>query len=320
MIYNANLIITNRCNSRCTNCQIWQFQENLIELNPNQLKRIFLLPELKGLTDLGVSGGEPFLKEDLLECMKTIFSANNNINNIFITTNGSRIKETLLFCELMTQMKKNLQIGVSIDGDRDTNRSIRGVDNLDCCILLIRSIRKEFPNIHVSISTTICKKNCNEKNLEFIRNISNQLMCDYTFRVADVAESYYKNGEFDNSLSDNQMTLVVDHIIKYKFDDPFMKESLIYYLTKKVPLLFDYENNRVKCRAGERFVFIQSDGAIYPCLYSKQCIGDISGFKMDFILEPMSKCPCCTECTVWPVIIDINRLSNKVRGIDHEKM
>ena len=67
MIYNANFIITNKCNSRCRNCNIWA-NDKKNDLNVNEINKLFSLNEFRNVTDLGLSGGEPFIRADLLEC------------------------------------------------------------------------------------------------------------------------------------------------------------------------------------------------------------------------------------------------------------
>lgn len=304
MIYNANLIITNRCNSKCTNCSIWKEARKEKEMTIEEIEKLFSIKELRGLTELGISGGEPFLRNDLVEVLEAIFKINNNIEKIYLTTNASMKKNVKKVCKLLEEKNKKLCLGISIDGDREINQIIRGVDSYNNAIELIKEIKENYPTVDVQISFTICKRNCKRYILEHIKKIAKQLDCDYSFRIAEISEQYYRNTKVDNDLSKAQMKLVINFIIENKLKDDFMKEALYYYITGKVPIMYDYKNNVNKCEAGKSFVFIQADGKIYPCLYSNKAIGDINGFYKDIDIDyKLLKCPCMTECTVWPMII-----------------
>lgn len=305
MIYNANLIITNRCNSKCTNCNIWRYGKDDKSMGIEEIRKLFLLPELSNITELGISGGEPFLRKDLKEVIENIFDVNQKIEKIYLTTNASVPENVINVCRLIEQKHKKMCLGVSIDGNRETNKKVRGVDSYDKAISLIKCIVEKFPTIDVQISFTICKTNCNIQNLEHIKKLSQDLKCDYSFRIAETSEQYYRNSKVDNNLTEEEKALVIEFIINNKLEDLFMKEALYYYVTGKVPIMYDYKNKVSTCEAGKSFVFIQSDGSIYPCLYSSECIGNINGFfkNNDDKIYKTKKCPCMTECTIWPMII-----------------
>ena len=72
MIFQSNLpidcvlAVTYKCNSRCTMCDIWKLKENS-NLELDYYKK---LP--KTLRDINVSGGEPFLRQDLVQLIKIL--------------------------------------------------------------------------------------------------------------------------------------------------------------------------------------------------------------------------------------------------------
>ena len=56
------------------------------------------------------------------------------------------------------------------------------------------------------------------------------------------------------------------------------------------------------CEAGNLFIFVKSDGNIYPCIYSEQIIGNINEGLFLFNLNRLKSCPCCTECSIYPML------------------
>ena len=63
------LALTYRCNSRCTMCDIWKM-ENSPELPVLEFAK---LPS--SLRDINLSGGEPFLRQDLAEIVAVVAKA-----------------------------------------------------------------------------------------------------------------------------------------------------------------------------------------------------------------------------------------------------
>ena len=70
-----DLIITEQCNSRCKICSIWR--EGVNSRSELSLEDIKKLLDSKCLGDIGcidISGGEPFLRQDLVEIVKLVSS------------------------------------------------------------------------------------------------------------------------------------------------------------------------------------------------------------------------------------------------------
>jgi MoaA/NifB/PqqE/SkfB family radical SAM enzyme len=121
--------VNNYCNQRCKTCNIWEnnpIEEKKRELKLNEIERIFSqFPKIFWLT---ITGGEPFLRRDLVEIVKIAYEK-SKVNLLTITTNGSLpdiierdVKEILKSCKNLT-----LIVNVSIDGDKRLHDKIRGV-------------------------------------------------------------------------------------------------------------------------------------------------------------------------------------------------
>ena len=69
----VNFPITDNCNSKCRMCNVWKDKsEN--ELLPEQIEQIYSDKLFKNVQHLGISGGEPTLRKDLLECVDAILT------------------------------------------------------------------------------------------------------------------------------------------------------------------------------------------------------------------------------------------------------
>jgi len=77
----ACLIVTYRCNAKCYMCNTWQHPTKKGEEFSAELVR--KIPE--GLKFINITGGEPFLREDLAEIVD---AALDKTQRLVISTNG----------------------------------------------------------------------------------------------------------------------------------------------------------------------------------------------------------------------------------------
>lgn len=111
------LFVTNRCNAQCLHCFNWQNIDKDIheEITLDEIKNIS--KSLGPLMEVSISGGEPFLREDLPEILK-IFVQNNNLRSFSIPTNG--LLPDIIFREVKRLLEVlngvRLTINLSLDG------------------------------------------------------------------------------------------------------------------------------------------------------------------------------------------------------------
>ena len=73
-----NFPITDNCNSKCVMCNVWKDKaEN--ELTPNKIGEILGRSEFSKVRHLVISGGEPTLRVDLVQCVHVILESLNNL-------------------------------------------------------------------------------------------------------------------------------------------------------------------------------------------------------------------------------------------------
>lgn len=118
----AYFSLTNRCNLKCIMCDIPSKacrQEE--ELSTSKVKDIVLQIKDMGINHLIFSGGEPLLREDLVELVE--FSTANNIEMVDIITNGVLFRDAVIKELIKARLS---HITVSLDGLAKTNDRIRG--------------------------------------------------------------------------------------------------------------------------------------------------------------------------------------------------
>ncbi len=113
-------LVTMRCNARCRMCDSWRLPRKK-EMSPDDVHRVFAA--LGRLEVVRLSGGEPFLRDDLSAVARAIEEASRPLV-LHITTNGSFPEATEAFAATFPRPRA-LRFLVSLDGlpeEHDANR------------------------------------------------------------------------------------------------------------------------------------------------------------------------------------------------------
>jgi len=189
-----NLNIIDSCNSKCTMCNIWKRDEAL-EISPSQLQKVLQDPLFSELEHVGVTGGEPTLREDLPDVYKAIIKARPNITGLSIITNAinsedvlNRIKHIKSICD---ENQIHFSAMVSIDGVGKVHDQVRGVKgNFDTAIKVFKFLQDEL-KIKTDFGCTISKINVwDVDDLLFYAKKNN---LNGRFRVAETINRLYNN-------------------------------------------------------------------------------------------------------------------------------
>ena len=119
------LFITSRCNARCKMC-FYSGRPGENELSLEEIRRISrTMPPFPWLI---ITGGEPFLREDLPGICE-IFCKQNNVQEITIPTNGFMPDTIETITEKILQQCRRTQfrVNLSIDDLYEKHDEIRGV-------------------------------------------------------------------------------------------------------------------------------------------------------------------------------------------------
>ena len=114
---NGTIIVTYRCNARCTMCN--RYKEPSLPEEEISLEVIRKLPKMYFTN---VTGGEPFMRTDLKEIIRELYKKSDRI---VISTNGFFTDRIIDLCREFPQVG----IRISIEGLEDTNNEIRGLEN-----------------------------------------------------------------------------------------------------------------------------------------------------------------------------------------------
>lgn len=182
--------VTNRCNAACTHCFFWkELSREKDELSIVQIGK--LVETLQGLQQVLLTGGEPFLREEIVEISALFHSI--GVRSVTIPTNGmltERITDCVSQIFRSTSLDE-LKINVSLDGTREVHDSIRNVpgcfDRAYETIVRLKDLRQTHRNLRVSVSCVLSQENIS--NLEEFIRVAGTLQVPLMFAFIRGAES-----------------------------------------------------------------------------------------------------------------------------------
>ena len=245
----ASIILTYRCPMRCKMCNIWQHPTRKEEeIKASDLRS---LPRLKFIN---LTGGEPFLRDDLEEIIEECY---RHTDRIVISTSG------YLDDRVVEIAKKFPKIGIriSIEGLAETNDALRGRDGgFDKGLKTLLRL-KEMGLKDIGFGCTV--SNHNSKDMLNLYLLSRSLGME--FATAAFHNSYYFH-KHDNKITNlEEVTDDFRQLIRWQLQEKhpkswfraFFNMGLINYIEGKPRLL--------PCEAGTSNFFIDPWGEVYPC-------------------------------------------------------
>jgi MoaA/NifB/PqqE/SkfB family radical SAM enzyme len=289
-------------------CNIWK---NKIK---NEMKPSEYLKLPYSLREINITGGEPFLRDDIDEVVKYIKKACMNAR-IVISSNGylsDRIESKM---RRILNIDSNVALRISIDGPEYVHNKIRGIDNAFQRALesIIRA--KKIGVRDIGIAMTI--SNLNVEKICEVFNISEGLNVQFTISVTSSSDIYF--GKIDDQIRnfsleqfDNQIKLIAKK--RMNVLDPkewaraWFEELLLNYVkTRKRPF---------HCDAGEGFFYMDSQGNVHGCHIINSYIGNINEYtnfeelwnngKRNIIREMAQSCNKC-----WMVCTSKSQINKK---------
>lgn len=261
ILKNAYLHVTDRCNLTCVGCYSFIEDRNTQkDLSTAQLKHIVDQLADCGVEKLVISGGEPFIRDDMADILAHI--KKHNIG-VAVITNGTmdwdRVEKAIPFID---------SLSVSVDGYNRETRFIRNEGIMDKVLDFV----EHFKNlVHVHLIFTLHKK-----NVEYMRNyirLAEGLKVSFNFSIFTVDPHDKTFSDF--ILEDNDIYEIAKVI--NEGDNVYIEDSVINGNSDGVEGLCC----KVGCGLGCKMVSIAANGEVYPChMLHKEAMkmGDI---KMD---------------------------------------
>ncbi len=162
--------LTHSCNSRCITCDIWDYHQRnnksaSEELTLDEIKDLVNNSKrLKEIKTVVLSGGEPFLRHDIVDICIYIKEALPQVS-LGILTNGIKTETILSRTKDILKIFRSdsLWIGSSLDGIGDVYDKVRGVKGgFDNFARTVNRFKKELPNVRLSATFVLTPFNADQ--------------------------------------------------------------------------------------------------------------------------------------------------------------
>ena len=326
-------IVTFACNARCIMCDSWK-KPSPNDMKLEEIDRIF--SQLPQMDAVRLSGGEPFVRRDLLEIAHLV---QDRLKPLFlhVTTNGFLTDRIVKFCE---ERRKDvpLHLLVSVDGMAEKHNQVRGHDQAWTYIVktleALAPRRKEL-RLRLSVNQTIVDAEGVEhykKLRDFLEplDVRNNMVMAY-----DVSATYNLNPQVDVAPQEIGQFATFGEFSKDQLRDLFHeveRDLPNYPLPERVAkryylqgirsrLLDDHAQPNPSCVALSSHLRLLPNGLVPTCQFNTRPAGNLreTSFAEFWDSERrhaqrtwVKKCPgCWAECEVLPNAIYTGDLVTK---------
>jgi len=296
---NITVSVTNRCNSRCSTCFIWELYHNRADLREKELNADEFL---KIFDSLGgspfwviLSGGEPFLRDDLPQICEGIVERSHPAI-INIPSNGllPDLIKTKTRDILSRIGNTTLIINLSLDAMGARHDEIRGIQgNFEALVETYRrlqSLKRSNPCFRVGIHTVVSKLNIDDilATYDFVKELGPD---SYIAEVAEERSELFNIGRDITPLPNSYATVMVEFMRRIRRDYlPRGRDTskvtqafrLVYYQIA-IDVLRQHKQI-IPCYAGIASCQITPFGDVWPCctLGDTKIMGNLREVEYDF--------------------------------------
>ncbi len=264
---NGTVIVTYRCNARCTMCNRYKAPSK-----PEEEISIETIKKLPKMYFTNITGGEPFIREDINDIVRELYKKSDRI---VISTNGFFTDRIIKLCEEFP----NVGIRISIEGLEDTNNKIRGLQ--DGYNRGYSTLKKLVEMKHPDVGFGMTVQDANAKDLVPLYEKANELNME--FATASLHNSFYfveaKNIIKDRMMVAKEFEKLINELLKSnspkKWFRAYFNHGLINYIFGQKRLL--------PCDMAFDTFFIDPYGDVMPCngTKDKEVMGNLNNQTWD---------------------------------------
>jgi MoaA/NifB/PqqE/SkfB family radical SAM enzyme len=325
-------IATHRCNARCIMCGIWkETADRAGELSPDALGRILGDRLFSRMAYVGVSGGEPFLRDDLIEICGVILDRCRRVKRLSLTTSGlhpRRMAQALPGIEARTRRDGVLlDVSVSVHGVGPALDRIYGVTGafakIERALELLERLRDEG---RLSFSLNCVLLTDNLGGADELRRWAAGRGIPLSFVVGEHRARFRTDG-LDSAFVDGSARQPLVEFLEGLADDPDQSTVAAGKYREIASMVAGHGARSLSCYYAMGGVLLGHDGRLYYCSHSREIGSCLDRAPLDIYRDPDNlayrerelfaaecrQCPPYTR-TRWEIERDLPRvLADSVR-------
>jgi len=306
----VSLEITHNCIAKCVMCNIWKIPREVKDLSMDHWIHLLSSDILSDLRELDITGGEPFLRDDLPRLFSGICRLKQknlkSLQSIAVTTNGF-LTDRVLDClqEVLPKLRDrdiDLVMVCAMDAIGKIHEKIRNYKNAwskaNETIEGMVKLREDFSNLIIGLKTTILPINVGELDRISQYADSKGLFTIISPRI--ITEARYLNPDRADDLvySEENIERMISFYESDMFQWSYHADRLVQYFRTGVM--------RKPCSCGFNYFFVRSTGRLFLCPLLDISLGNIKETPLEDLLisekacnfrRKVGKFPECRRCT-----------------------
>jgi len=317
-IIQLTFFLTRRCNLRCPFCFYVNGRNinNSDELSLDEIERFSR--SMGDLLWLAFSGGEIYLRDDLVEISR-VFYRNNRPAIMLFPTNGmlpGLIREKTE--EILRECRESvIVLKLSLDGLNERHDELRGrsgcFDNVITTYRLLEGLIDRYPNFELGVNTVFCSKNQDEMDgiIDFVSGLEGVKTHTISLVRGDIGDEGYKDVDHEKYRS------AIERLGKdlnrpsnrYRFRGARIKAAQDILQRRLIHRTATEKKRPIPCYAGRLNIVLTETGDVYPCEMIRESLGNIrdNGYdigkvirsdRAERIIDSIkdNRCYCTHEC------------------------
>ncbi len=274
----AIVAVTYRCQARCRMCSIWQIKEHH-DVQPEVYKK---LPT--SLNDVNVSGGEPFLRQDLPEIVSVIHARLPHARMV-VSTNAFLGKSIIPRALELREINPSIGFGISVDGVGDMHDFVRGIDGgFEKVVTVVKGLKSEGVD-NLRIAYTLTTENAD--HMIKVYELARELGVQFTMQVSHDSEFFF--GRHETTVIKHRHPLFGSDKIRTDFETIINGELSSFNLKRLVKAYVFYGMYKLAAEGkqlfpsepGVGYFYLDPRGDVYPSILHNNIMGNLVESEFD---------------------------------------
>jgi MoaA/NifB/PqqE/SkfB family radical SAM enzyme len=285
--------VTRRCNSNCPFCFYLRSDDSVELARPElSLEEIDKVSSSLGpLLWLAFSGGEIFLRDDLVEIAGTFYRNNRPAIMLFPTNGllpgliGERIETIVRHCP-----KSVVALKLSIDGLGDAHDSLRrtpgGFAKTMETYRAVAELASRYENFELGVNTVFCSENQDSMDgiIEYVRGLPGVRTHTISLVRGSLTEQHYGQVDPQKYLAAVQ---TLERNLKegksriYRFGGGRIKAGQDIVQRRLIHRTMAEQTRLMPCYAGRLNLVLEEGGDVFPCEVRKESFGNVRDYGYD---------------------------------------
>ena len=267
--------ITEQCNLRCFHCDIWKSAQGKELGYEEWINILTVLKNWLGPYRLDISGGEPFLRKDLIDII--YFCHENGIKSV-VTTNATLLTEEKI--ERLLGLD-TLTLNISLDGFfAQTHDYLRGVPGTHKKVMdVLRKFKRADRKCFITIATILMGYNCDEildlvglSHEQKLADGINFQALDHNFRGTYLEDWFKKSELWPQGKKLENLIEVIKQLAELK-----NRGVVIYNAHEQLLRFLEYfvhlsTHAFASCASGQKSIIFNPEGEVLLC-WNKDAVG-----------------------------------------------